>query len=1216
MYLKKLILVNWGNLPNSEFEFGPLNLFSGGNGSGKTTAADAIQTLMTAAHENLFQFNPGQDETTQRGRGGKKVRTLASYILGCDDGSFARLNPTDGYIVGIFHPTENEDAAPFAAMLAVRAYIEKAGKNSLAKQDSIQFYILKNQFEDNQIALDHLVLDLGGKKSILTIENLHTSLIQKFGNPNVEKYDTKRAYLRRLYGAFRGKKDAVAESDALNAAKAFSRFMAYKPVQSIDRFVSEEILEKKDLGEAIRSISGQLKTIHGMERDAARLISSIDILQNASEHSENYIQHWSELQVYNYLLAQNDFLTRQKNYLNNKDQQVHCEDSIKDHQKSIEITRDRREQLHEQRVSLEAQRMGITALQEKDELSKKIKAEEKTLSTLAQLLMSEDKQIQSSKYASEKIVAALKSKDVQQAMPELLNGDALKVTKSFEKIIKQESLDVQSLLSKDIMNDISMLERQLDSVRELQNEQHNWVNFWLFAKGDESPLIKKVSQKMSRLEYDYEKIARDRQNKQKEIERLEQHQVSYPDYVIRAIDAIRNSIPKADPRVLCDHVSVTDTRWQAAIEGYMGGARYSIIVEPEFEADAIRVIRGLPGRASKARVIQGEKAYRDAERLSVDKNSILNVLEFSHATAKHYLTASYGAVLCVADADELRMTRRGVTQDCLASGNYSLWRCDIDESELVFGAEARERATLAKGAELVRLTEQWQMINDRMLGLKELLKALETLKHLNVADVLSQMLSCHRELQKLENLIQQIDLGDHAELESKLKEFKQQEEELRIKEDTLIKQIGQFEEKLSSLKKAIKRIADEQDNTQEQVEQAEASLKSISEDWPDFDYSAQLEQADQKAAHIDVALITQQRDGLESQLHACERKLDEAVKSHNQHSLPGDAIAYDVFNGEYTHGLFRTVCQLQRQIDSIYNRLKNNILVEKHGQLQKLKESFNNAFVSNLCHSIHQAINDGKRQIEILNNELQFHRFGDDRETFRFDFEWLPEYKEYAKFFEEVIRNPELGDGQTLFDANLTKASQRVRDRLMGMLLDEDEDKALRELDRIADYRNYHRYEIYKEVEGKSAIPLSEYGTGSGGQLETPAYIIRAAAITSAFRFSEGKSHLRMVLVDEAFSKMDETRSREVIQYLTHSLGLQLVFIMPTSKCGPYMDLITNEFVYAKCPSPVMRGELSTRVLVDRKVCNQEKIKALWENHRNTIYQQAELDFMQSLESA
>ncbi len=51
MFLKRFIFVNWGNIPGLEFEFGPVNLFSGGNGSGKTTAADAIQTIMTAAHE-------------------------------------------------------------------------------------------------------------------------------------------------------------------------------------------------------------------------------------------------------------------------------------------------------------------------------------------------------------------------------------------------------------------------------------------------------------------------------------------------------------------------------------------------------------------------------------------------------------------------------------------------------------------------------------------------------------------------------------------------------------------------------------------------------------------------------------------------------------------------------------------------------------------------------------------------------------------------------------------------------------------------------------------------------------------------------------------------------------------------------------------------------------------------------------------------------------
>src|SRR5690606_21474772 len=112
MYLKRSITGNWGTLPEGGFEYGPVNLFSGGNGAGKTTAADALQTLMTAAHDNLYNYTPGQDDTTQRGRGGKQVRTLASYVLGCDDGAFARPLTTDGYIAGIFHPTQGETAEP------------------------------------------------------------------------------------------------------------------------------------------------------------------------------------------------------------------------------------------------------------------------------------------------------------------------------------------------------------------------------------------------------------------------------------------------------------------------------------------------------------------------------------------------------------------------------------------------------------------------------------------------------------------------------------------------------------------------------------------------------------------------------------------------------------------------------------------------------------------------------------------------------------------------------------------------------------------------------------------------------------------------------------------------------------------------------------------------------------------------------------------------
>ena len=117
-------------------------------------------------------------------------------------------------------------------------------------------------------------------------------------------------------------------------------------------------------------------------------------------------------------------------------------------------------------------------------------------------------------------------------------------------------------------------------------------------------------------------------------------------------------------------------------------------------------MRAIPG-GSKARVIQGEKnAKQDAARLSLPANSILNLMQFDHAVARAYLQASYRNVEQVVDAQALRLTRRGLTQDGLGSGAYAVYRCDMDDSELVFGLAARERALQAKQNELQALHEQ------------------------------------------------------------------------------------------------------------------------------------------------------------------------------------------------------------------------------------------------------------------------------------------------------------------------------------------------------------------------------------------------------------------------------------------------------------------------------------------------------------------------------
>jgi len=1209
MFLKKFVFVNWGNVPNCEFEIGPVSLFSGANGSGKTTAADAIQTVMTAAHENLFHYNPGQEESTQRGRGGKRVRTLASYVLACDDGSYARTEATDGYIAAIFHPTRQETAEAFTAVVGVRAWLDRSGKQAVAQEDQSLFLILPGV----ELGLEDFIKSRAGVAHVTQLDDIQAQLVARLGKRLVEKYDQKRAYLRRLYGALRGKNDSVSEREAMAAARAFSRFMAYKPISSINQFVADEVLDRKDLGEAVRSVSSQLKTIHGMEREAQDLKDSAALLEKSGHHAQSYIESWIDLRTLGYTAAAAALLEWEAQHQRNVSEREATERELASTLSQLVLSNQRYTQLRDTVISLEAQRQGIPALQRKDALDSEREAVNGKFAGTAAALLGQDQKMQQNLRSVQALTGLLALPSVSIDLPQVATLESQMLLRKALETAALGDVDLPRYLQMDLTNDLALLERHLDAAWIAQRTHNELHEFWRRREGAGECHRDAVADTSQLRRQRYASLTSQLQTKQQEILRLEAKQVVYPPYVDRALAAIRAQCPQADARVLCDHIEVTDARWQSAIEGFMGGARFSIIVDADYEAQAIRIVRNLAGRDNKARVIQGARALRDAARAKPLAESIVHVLEFSHKVAEAFVMASFGSVVRVKSDEELPQTARGITVDGKGSANYAMFRCDVPDADLVFGAFARERAIKARRAEVQRLEIDRNDANTRVQEITRLMEAVDDISALAYADSLAELLALHRDLRRIEMLLAQLDTSAFESLTAQLDALRQEDEELRELERRLNSLTGELRSRLSGQIGAIQALEEQKNNAREAVARARQGLGEAHGHWPEFDLAQRIEYAEQEARSPQTRSAAA-ADHLEARLKKSEHDLTETIQVHNQKCRPADAIVFGAFTGRYDAALFEQICGLRREIDRIYNILKNNVLVSKHEQLKVLKASFNDAFVSHLCQEIHQSIQDGKRQLDLLNKELVNHRFGSDREQFRFAQEWVPEYRDYARFFEEIVRSPTIDAGSSLFESTLSAKSTQVRDALMGLLLGVDEKKSLSDLDRIADYRNYHRYEIYKEVEGKEPIALSEYGTGSGGQLETPAYIIRAASITSALRYAEGDNHLRMVLVDEAFSKMDESRSREVIDYLTGSLGLQLIFIMPTSKCGPFMDLISNEFVFAKVPS-APRGELLTRVLVDRKECNRERISDLWTRHRRTVRQQAELDFMAEVDT-
>lgn len=1210
MYLKKMIYVNWGNIPQLEVDFGGVNLFSGGNGSGKTTAADGIQTLMTAAHENLFNYNPGQDETTQRGRGGKQVRTLASYVLGCDDGSYARPYQTDGYLCGVFAPSNGERGEVFSVFLGARAHLDSAGQVRQARQDQLLFACIPG----NELAISQFVREYKDGKHVVPISDIIELLRCEFGSNAIEMYDKKGAYLRRLYAMLRGRKDAVSDREAKHAARTFANFMAYKPVKSINEFVADEILEKKDLGEAIRTVSDLMKTIHGMEEESRFVIQSLEILSQAGKACHAYSDHWIQRQLVQYQEAQRQLALKQKAYVACKQKQSALQSEIVDRDSRLNINKSRRAETHDQIVSLEAQRRGVTVLKEKDELSSQIERLQASLAEQAQPLLTQDFQLGQNLELATQLVGLLSQHSWNVVLPGLEAKPLRDKLKRVVQLGQASKIDLAGLFGKDWV-DLSPLESSLDQAIEVE-KIHNQLFEELNVSFDDGAvsLRDSVAQLKSDLSRSLQNRNKQLQAKEREILQLESQQVSYPAHVDAALAAIQDQCPKAEPRVLCDYVEVLDSDWQMAIEGYMGGARFGIVVAPEYEAHAISIVRNLAGRRSLARVVQGAKAERDANRLSLHSDSIVDVLSFEHKTVEFYVKASYGNVLRVADADALKNVSRGITKQGVASGNYSMWRCDIPDSDLVFGQFALEKAHNAKQKEYSDLLLQLQSTQDQIGVVEQIFNAIDGFKKIDYSQRMQAILGLHRKLRLSEKALLELDAGEHHSLDTELVEFKAKYAELEQDLKQLENEKGRLQQEYDAEMQQARKLSSEQEKLADIADEKELSVRSITKAAPYYDAEAALKQADDTLVISDQAFYQDEALQLDKMLNALSNEVYESLLKHNQCCNPADAILYDPdFEQLHQAGFFKRINDVALEIDNISNRLKNNVLVEKHQQLYQIKERFNDTFVSHLCHSIYQAINEGERALSDLNKELENHRFGTDQERFYFSWRWVPEFKEYWRFFKEVSQLPNIGDGSTLFDMALPKLLQSVRDKLVSMLLDDDEQKAMRELLRIADYRHYRSYDIYKEPMGKQPIALSQYGTGSGGQLETPAYIIRSAAVTSAFRFNEGDTHLRMVLVDEAFSKMDETRSREVIRYLTDALGLQLVFIMPTSKSGPFMDVISHQTVFTKCPSAVKVGELNTRVLVDRKRCNQNKISELWEKSRQNIRDQATLDFMEGI---
>ena len=1189
MKLDRLILVNWGQIPSGDYDMGDMTLLTGETGSGKSTLLDGLQTVMTAAYSGILNYNPGQDEVTQGQRRGKSKRSVESYVVGAEYSKFSRPDGAQGYVAAVFRPDQGEtELNPFTAVIAVAARVDGNGEKRQSKLETFVPFIV----DSAALSYADFMLDPEGGACIPTEQ-----IVRKLKNAHSrihEFHERKRDYLSALYGRFRGK-NGVTWDEASQAARAWVQSIAYRPIGSVHELVRDEILDfdGKQLQQDVERISGLMRQVANLREEGRRLeesVSKLDAL--AGVLAETAKAHEDHVQQGLFLL-----MARLQRKLDEERIDA-CNKEAAKAEEDIEVLKGRIKRrdlrakgLDERRTQLKAQLLGIPAAQQKAELERQLDAAtgeaQRVLVGLSQSLIAATLLDERAEKAS--------SRPYQDGMPgvdaALQEVAQARAATRLEKLSQHQTQVFSAAQTKEPDAE------QMLALSSVFNEQSNTGLDRLYAAmvGTGASLQTAVTQEMVRVDQRVEaadNLVRDLGAKKA---KLAKGGVSYPPNVELAISRIREAHPEANALVLCDLVEPVSESWQAAIEGYLGGARFNIIVDPDWERDIMNLVRANNWRVS---IVQGSMCLREAERTVLPGDSVVHELRTANPIARAFLVEQYGPVVKVPDTETLRTTRRGVTKDGKGAGSRTMYLAEV--KDLVFGQKARERQLGIVTVQLEEAEREVARVAELKNGLVGLQACLTGLKEprFEVGALAELALS----IQTAQRALQSLDLSETADLEGQVKKINDELDQLKGETKTDNEAIFGLNAKVGAAGKEVAAIESNKMARLDYLETQIRRAKALSEANDAVSYAVLSQAVDNRLALPGVSL-----EGARAELDELSRKpalllgqSREALGDYHTTSrtderfveaLPHQQMGA-VFDPDYPK-----VVALLRAVQERLTALRSIGLYNNKTELASAVASFNDVFTKNFCAEIKTKVDDGIRTLRQMNNELKSLKFGSDR--FSIDWsKWEPEFEEYLDFFNAVYRMTESADALDLFGDNVLSTKHlEIRDRLVKLLLDDDQERATRELLRIADYRNYRRYDIFNESDSGGRIRLSEWGTGSGGQLETPAYIVRAAVVTNRLKLFEKGPSLKLLANDESFAKMDEARARAVLGFLRDNLDLQVISAMPTMKAGALKDEFSREYSFTRL-SPVPNGELDFMSDLDERVFKNDKMRELWERQR------------------
>ena len=1100
--LKKLLLINWHYFSHQMIEFEQLNYMTGVNASGKSTIIDALQLVLFGDTAGRY-FN--------KSASGKSARTLDSYLCGelsdnADGGyRYLRSGRFTSYVVTEWYDDVKHRSLTFGGVFDVYSPNDKTAR----------FFKYIGQIPDDQFIVSRVPLDIPKLREFFKRGNVREARF----------FDSGKAYRDEIYGLLGGLRDKF--RDLLKKAVAFN------PDNDIQKFITEFICES-DAGIDIAPMQENIRNYKNLERTADELGRKKAALESIEQCFQDCEKNRQSVTLYSYLIDRAQIQLSEESLLELRKKEKAKADELLNLQENLRMESDNLNILRQQYEDFRLQLHNDETERRLNEIGKKIAELEQSIYNAQTEWEKAQGQLERVRMHFDRAVNDLFDRvncfdtDEPEATAAVHLDSMLSMAEQLRQVFNETEDLPPECLTEMSQTALPSIIRSLESFKQT------------------------AAVLLSKLQEDLEQTGEMLRALKKEQESLEKGRFQFPQNALDLKQAVLSQIKakfnkNAEVVLVAEASEIKNDRWRNAIEGYLNTQKYYIIVPPQYVRLAVKVFDRI--KRDKAvydtGIVDTEKIMKKHPR--AEQNSLAQEIETDNPNVRAYLDYLLGRVIKCDHAEYIRDYPISITDEGLLYKNYVV---------RALNPRLWKHPAIGQNAIILRLDEIKREItaNNRLIEIHSSLKIGATAckdtegysqsdaeRLTNAARQVVRSAVHHQEIELLEQERATLDTGNVFFLRERVAEKEQEVKELE-------RDCAELQEQLGGVRKELDII---QNSDIPSVELAilqsrtalNASYESVwIEDTGEPRYQLEIGKRGQ-AKQILEAFPREKSRAANAVSRFRESLISQRTKFNHDYKMGNDINAED--NREFSEAL--------RVIDE--NTLPD-YLTRIEDTKKKAMEEFQEDFLSKLSDKIRSV----KRDIKELNYAISSVSFGED--TYNFKVEPNSNYERYYK----MITDDMLMSGYALMTNQFNEKYREEISELFAVMTGEgnsalNQSEYEKRISLFTDYRTYLTFDI--EVinkDGERQRLSRTIDKKSGGETQTPFYIAVLASFAQLYRMGRDKkaNTARLIIFDEAFSKMDGERIEKSIQLL-RKIGFQVILSTPTEKAGdiaPWVDRI------------------------------------------------------------